>query len=156
MTIRKAVIPAGGIGSRFLPITKTLPKEMLPIVDIPTDGEPFAVLLPDELIQSNPPCLTEMKQVYEQFSTSVVGVQKVPYEDVERYGIIAPSTSFEFQNIRLQTVEDVVEKPRREDAPSNCAVVGRYILEPDASPSPKRALASSTHPERRRCALPRN
>ncbi|MFB5190784.1 UTP--glucose-1-phosphate uridylyltransferase GalU [Alicyclobacillus fastidiosus] len=215
MTIRKAVIPAGGLGSRFLPITKALPKEMLPIVDVPAiqfvveeaiaagidsilivtnshkrmledyfdkslelerlledqgkhdlsrvvreissmvdihfirqkeplglghallcarqfvDGEPFAVLLPDELIQSDPPCLAEMKQVYEQFSTSVVAVQKVPFDDVERYGIIAPSTAFELQNIRLQMVDDVIEKPSRREAPSNCAVVGRYILEPE-------------------------
>ncbi len=213
--IRKAVIPAGGIGSRLLPVTKAVPKEMLPIVDTPAiqfvieeaissgiesilivtssgkyvmedyfdkskeleltleekgkhelcqvvrdlssmleihfirqkeplglghallcarhfvGDEPFAVLLPDDLIQSETPCLKEMIQAYEQFCTSVIAVQRVSRNEVDRYGIITPALLPECSNRRMTAIEDVVEKPSPETAPSDLAVVGRYILEPD-------------------------
>lgn len=215
MTIRKAVIPAAGIGSRFLPITKTVPKEMLPIVDTPAiqfiveeaissgiervlivtnsskrmiedyfdkstelemnlekqgkaalrdmvrdissmvdihfirqkeplglghallmarqfvDGEPFAVLLPDDLIHSTRPCLQEMIEVHEQFDTSILAVQRVPRHELERYGVIAPASGATLLGRRTQWVHDLVEKPRCADAPSDRAIVGRYILEPE-------------------------
>jgi UTP--glucose-1-phosphate uridylyltransferase len=216
--IRKAVIPAGGIGSRLLPVTKAVPKEMLPIVDTPAiqfvieeavssgiesilivtssgkyvledyfskskelermleekgkhklcqvirdissmadihfirqteplglghallcarhfvGDEPFAVLLPDDLIQSETPCLKEMIQAYEQFCTSVIAVQRVPRNEVDRYGIITPVRLPECSNRRMLAIEDVIEKPSPETAPSDLAVVGRYILEPDLFP----------------------
>ena len=216
--ICKAVIPAGGIGSRLLPVTKAVPKEMLPIVDTPAiqfvieeavssgiesifivtssgkyvledyfskskelermleekgkhklcqvirdissmvdihfirqneplglghallcarhfvGDEPFAVLLPDDLIQSETPCLKEMIQAYEQFCTSVIAVQRVPRNEVDRYGIITPVRLPECSNRRMLAIEDVIEKPSPETAPSDLAVVGRYILEPDLFP----------------------
>ncbi|WNR46565.1 UTP--glucose-1-phosphate uridylyltransferase GalU [Paenibacillus roseipurpureus] len=209
--IRKAIIPAAGLGTRFLPATKAQPKEMLPIVDKPAiqyiveeaiesgiediiivtgrnkraiedhfdksvelemmleekgstqlleivqsvsnladvhyirqkqplglghailcarkfiGDEPFAVLLGDDILQSSPPGLKQMMNIYEQTETSVIAVQEVPWADVSKYGIISPAT--EHHNYRL--IEDLVEKPDREQAPSNLAVIGRYIIMPD-------------------------
>jgi UTP--glucose-1-phosphate uridylyltransferase len=209
--IRKAIIPAAGLGTRFLPATKAQPKEMLPIVDKPAiqyiveeaiesgiediiivtgrnkraiedhfdksvelesmleekgstellrivqavsnladvhyirqkqplglghailcarkfiGDEPFAVLLGDDIIQSDVPGLKQMIDLYEQTQTSVIAVQEVPWEDVHKYGIISPA---EDRN-SYKKIEDLVEKPDRDQALSNLAVIGRYIIEPD-------------------------
>lgn len=208
--IRKAIIPAAGIGTRFLPATKSQPKEMLPIVDKPTiqyiieeavasgiediliitgrnkraiedhfdksvelemqlaekgkddllkmvkdigamvdmqyvrqkeplglghailcarkfiADEPFAVLLGDDVVNSNKPCLKQLIDVYDDYRYSVVAVQEVPHEDTNKYGIIAANNVEE----NVYRVEDLVEKPKVEDAPSNLAVMGRYIISP--------------------------
>ncbi|MBW7474260.1 UTP--glucose-1-phosphate uridylyltransferase GalU [Paenibacillus oenotherae] len=213
MKVRKAIIPAAGLGTRFLPATKAQPKEMLPIVDKPTiqyiieeaiasgiedilivsgrgkraiedhfdksfeleetlnqkgkikeleqirsisemanihyirqkepkglghaiwcarsfvGNEPFAVLLGDDIVQSEQPCLSQLMRVYSRFSSSVVGVQRVADEDVSKYGIIAPrGSSIEPSVFFLDTL---VEKPSRKAAPSNYAIMGRYILTPE-------------------------
>jgi UTP--glucose-1-phosphate uridylyltransferase len=209
--IRKAIIPAAGLGTRFLPATKAQPKEMLPIVDKPAiqyiveeaiesgiediiivtgrnkraiedhfdksvelemmleekgnqelleivqsvsnladvhyirqkqplglghailcarkfiGDEPFAVLLGDDILQSNPPGLKQMIDVYDQTQTSVIAVQEVAWEDVNKYGIVSPAHSFD----EYKFIADLVEKPEREHAPSNLAVIGRYIIEPE-------------------------
>ncbi|WP_026688430.1 UTP--glucose-1-phosphate uridylyltransferase GalU [Alteribacter aurantiacus] len=213
MRIRKAVIPAAGLGTRFLPATKAQPKEMLPIVDKPTiqyiveeavesgiediiivtgrgkraiedhfdksyeleetlrvkgkenvleevqgisnmanifyirqkeplglghaigcarpfiGDEPFAVLLGDDIVRSDRPCLRQLMDVFDRYQTSVVGVQPVPYEDVSKYGIVAPKPSEVEKDTLL--LDDLVEKPSIEEAPSNLAIMGRYILRPE-------------------------
>jgi UTP--glucose-1-phosphate uridylyltransferase len=211
--VRKAVIPAAGLGTRFLPATKAQPKEMLPIVDKPAiqyiieeavqsgiediiiisgrgkraiedhfdksfeleetleqkgklealenlraisemaniyyirqkepkglghavwcarsfiGNEPFAVLLGDDIVQAEKPCLKQLLEVYDRIQASVIGVQEVPDEDVSKYGIVSGwGSELEPGVIRVQ---GVVEKPPRELAPSNYAIMGRYILEPD-------------------------
>lgn len=210
--IRKAVIPAAGLGTRFLPATKAQPKEMLPIVDKPTiqyiveeavssgiediiivtgrnkraiedhfdrsvelesflekggkedlldmvqdiarlvdiyyvrqkealglghaiycarkfiGDEPFAVLLGDDVIHSEVPCLRQMLNHYERYGASMVGVQKVPLEETSKYGIV-DGTQF---SDRLYRANDFVEKPQPEDAPqSRLAIMGRYLLNPE-------------------------
>lgn len=209
--VRKAVIPAAGLGTRFLPATKAMPKEMLPIVDKPTiqyiveeaiqagiediivvtgqgkraiedhfdhsyelehalfekgkfellervidvsemvnihyirqkqpkglghaiwcsrkfiGDEPFAVLLGDDIVESKIPCIKQLMNVYEKTQSSVVGVQPVPYSETNRYGMIDP-----FQEMdRLYKVKNLVEKPNIDQAPSNLAIMGRYILTPE-------------------------
>ncbi|WGU93801.1 UTP--glucose-1-phosphate uridylyltransferase GalU [Paenibacillus dendritiformis] len=210
MKVRKAIIPAAGLGTRFLPATKAMPKEMLPIVDKPTiqyiveeavasgiediiivtgkgkraiedhfdsifeleymlrerdklalleevqkpseladihyirqreprglghaiwcarkfiGNEPFAVLLGDDIVEANTPCLRQMLDVYEAHEAPIVGVQPVPWEDVSRYGVVAGDQI----NERLLRAKQLVEKPARENAPSNWAIMGRYILTP--------------------------
>jgi UTP--glucose-1-phosphate uridylyltransferase len=210
LKIRKAIIPAAGLGTRFLPATKAQPKEMLPIVDKPTiqfiveeaiesgiedimivtgrgkraiedhfdksyeledtlrakgqdellslvqdisnlvnihyirqkeakglghaiycaksfiDDEHFAVLLGDDIVDAPEPCLKQMIKVYNEYNRSVVGVQKVPYEDVSKYGIIKGGLIGE----RVYKIEDMVEKPDSDVAPSNIAILGRYIISP--------------------------
>jgi UTP--glucose-1-phosphate uridylyltransferase len=209
--VRKAIIPAAGLGTRFLPATKAMPKEMLPIVDKPTiqyiveeavasgiediiivtgkgkraiedhfdnawelehnladkgkldllekvryssnlanihyirqkqplglghavwcarnfiGDEPFAVLLGDDIVQSDIPCLKQLMDQFEQTHSSVIGVQEVPEEETHRYGIIDPANK---QGRRYQ-VENFVEKPEQGTAPSNLAIIGRYILTPE-------------------------
>ncbi|NLM12117.1 MAG: UTP--glucose-1-phosphate uridylyltransferase GalU [Epulopiscium sp.] len=210
MKIRKAIIPAAGLGTRFLPATKAQPKEMLPIVDKPTiqyiveeavqsgiediiivtgrskrsiedhfdksielelelekkgksdllelarqasdlanihyirqkepkglghailtaknfiGDEPFAVLLGDDIIVSETPCLKQMIEVFNEYKTSILGVQQVPLEDVDKYGIVKAK----YIEDRVYKVTDMVEKPDREKAPSNIAILGRYIITP--------------------------
>ncbi|AOZ93293.1 UTP--glucose-1-phosphate uridylyltransferase GalU [Paenibacillus crassostreae] len=210
MKIRKAIIPAAGLGTRFLPATKAMPKEMLPIVDKPTiqyiveeavasgiediiivtgkgkraiedhfdysfelehnltqklkwdllnevrkssemadihyirqkepkglghaiwcarkfiGDEPFAVLLGDDIVEAEVPCLKQMIAVYEQYQSSIVGVQPVPWDEVSRYGIVDGSQLDE----RIYQANRLVEKPKQEVAPSNLAIMGRYILTP--------------------------
>jgi UTP--glucose-1-phosphate uridylyltransferase len=210
MKIKKAVIPVGGLGTRFLPATKAQPKEMLPIVDKPAiqyiveeavasgiesiifitgrnkksiedhfdksfeleqileekqkfdllkevqhissmanihyirqkepnglghavlcaeqfiGDEPFAVLLGDDLMFSEQPALKQMLDAYRHTKQSVIGVKKVAYEDVSKYGILHPGSKFG----RIHSVKDLVEKPSIEKAPSNIAIMGRYILNP--------------------------
>lgn len=208
--IRKAIIPAAGLGTRFLPATKAMPKEMLPIVDKPTiqyiveeaiasgiediiivtgkgkraiedhfdnafelemnliekgnldmlgkvqesanvdihyirqkeplglghaiwcarkfiGDEPFAVLLGDDIVKSEVPCLRQLMEQYEITKSSILGVQQVSYEDIPRYGIIDPVNTAN----KLMQVRRFVEKPSSEEAPSNFAIIGRYILSPE-------------------------
>mgnify|MGYP001770689532 CR=1 FL=1 len=211
MRVRKAVIPAAGLGTRMLPITKSMPKEMLPIVDKPVihyvvkeaieagiddiliitgkgkraiedyfdrsfeleyylrekgkleelkqveeigemvdiyyvrqkkplglgdavlhaekhvNGEPFAVLLGDDIIISQKPAIKQLIDVAEREKSQVIGVEKVPEELVGRYGIISGEKIGE----DVYMVRDLVEKPSPKEAPSNIAVVGRYVLFPE-------------------------
>lgn len=211
MKVTKAIIPAAGLGTRFLPATKAQPKEMLPIVDKPTiqyiieeavaagiqdiiivtgrnkrsiedhfdrsielelelersgklamlemvkdisemanihyirqkeprglghailaarhfiGNEPFAVLLGDDVVVAKQPCLGQMLDVYNEYRTSILGVQTVPHEVVNKYGIIAGK---QVDN-RVYKVQDMVEKPAIDEAPSDVAVLGRYIITPD-------------------------
>ena len=213
MKIRKAIIPAAGLGTRFLPATKAMPKEMLPIIDKPgiqyiveeavaagiedilivtgkgkraiedhfdssyeleqnllskgkldllsevqkpselidihyirqkeprglghaiwcarkfIGNEPFAVLLGDDIVQSEVPCLKQMIDVYDRVQGSVLAVKKVPDDEVSRYGIVDPDPSGG-DGDRIMKVRGVVEKPAPESAPSNVAIIGRYILTP--------------------------
>ncbi len=215
LTIRKAIIPAAGLGTRFLPATKAQPKEMLPIVDKPAiqyiveeaiasgvediiivtgrnkraiedhfdksfelesmlqekgknqllevvqgisnmadihyirqkeplglghavlcarkfiGNEPFAVLLGDDIIQSDPPCLKSMVDLYETTGAPIIATQQVPWEEVSKYGIVSPAKEQTGLAEGLTWIEDLVEKPSREEAPSNLAVIGRYVLHPD-------------------------
>ena len=211
MKVRKAVIPAAGLGTRFLPATKAMPKEMLPIVDTPTiqyiiqeaihsgieeiliitgkskraiedhfdknvelelelekkaneellkvvrditdlvdihyirqkeakglghaiycaktfvGNEPFAVMLGDDVVYNEEtPCLKQMIDVYDQYKKSVLGVQTVKDEDVCKYGIV----DGERVEDRVYTVKGLVEKPSVDEAPSNVAILGRYIINP--------------------------
>ena len=216
MKVRKAIIPAAGLGTRFLPATKAIAKEMLPIVDIPTiqyiiqeavdsgieeiliitnsnkhamenhfdknyeleerlkesgkleqvkmiqdiadmaniyyirqkepkglghavlcaksfiGDEPFAVLLGDDVVvnKEGQPALKQLIDQYEQTSASVVGVQTVNKKDVSKYGIVEPSKSHPAKG-RLVKLTDMVEKPAVEKAPSQLAVLGRYVLTPE-------------------------
>ncbi|MCC2387549.1 UTP--glucose-1-phosphate uridylyltransferase GalU [Bacillus pacificus] len=208
--VRKAIIPAAGLGTRFLPATKAMPKEMLPIVDKPTiqyiieeaiesgiediiivtgkgkraiedhfdhsfeleqnllekgkyemlekvqassrinihyirqkeprglghavwcarkfiGNEPFAVLLGDDIVQAETPCLRQLMDQYEGTQSSVIGVQTVPENETHRYGIIDPVE----QNNRRYQVRQFVEKPAEGTAPSNLAIMGRYVLTPE-------------------------
>ncbi|PYI57189.1 UTP--glucose-1-phosphate uridylyltransferase GalU [Paenibacillus flagellatus] len=213
MKVKKAIIPAAGLGTRFLPATKAQPKEMLPIVDKPTiqyiveeaiasgiedimiisgrgkraiedhfdksyeledvllkkgkmtelaeirsisemcnihyirqkeplglghaigcarafiGNEPFAVLLGDDVIQSETPCLKQLLDVHRRYQSSVVGVQSVPEEDVSKYGIVSPLQGELGPNVI--GVESFVEKPDIRSAPSNLAIMGRYVLRPE-------------------------
>ncbi|MFG6114684.1 UTP--glucose-1-phosphate uridylyltransferase GalU [Halobacillus sp. MO56] len=210
MKVKKAIIPAAGLGTRFLPATKAMPKEMLPIVDKPTiqyiveeaiasgiediiivtgkgkraiedhfdhafeleeslykrgkmdllekvkepgavdihyirqkepkglghavwcarkfiSNEPFAVLLGDDIVQGETPCLKQLIEQYEQKESSIIGVKQVPEEETSRYGIISPKS----QDGRSYEVESFIEKPPAGEAPSNLAIMGRYILTPE-------------------------
>ena len=214
MRIKKAIIPAAGLGTRFLPATKAQPKEMLPIVDKPTiqyiieeavasgiedilivsgrgkraiedhfdksyeleetlaskekwdileeiqqiselanihyirqkepkglghaiycarrfiGNEPFAVMLGDDIVQTDSvPCLKQLIDVYDEYQSPVVGVQKVNDSDVSKYGIVSYMEEAVAEDI--YHVDDMVEKPIPEEAPSNSAIMGRYILTPD-------------------------
>ena len=209
--IKKAIIPAAGLGTRFLPATKAMPKEMLPILDKPTiqyiveeasragiediiivtgkhkraiedhfdnqkelemvleekekddllekvqystdlanifyvrqkeqkglghaihtarqfiGNEPFAVLLGDDIVESETPAIKQLMNVYEETGHSVIGVQEVPESVTHRYGIIDP---LEKEGRRYE-VKQFVEKPKQGTAPSNLAIMGRYILTPE-------------------------
>ncbi|TGY91266.1 UTP--glucose-1-phosphate uridylyltransferase GalU [Petralouisia muris] len=211
MKVKKAIIPAAGLGTRFLPATKAQPKEMLPIVDKPTiqyiieeaveagiqdiiivtgrnkrsiedhfdrsielelelerggkqemltmvkeisemanihyirqkeprglghailaaqhfiGNEPFAVLLGDDVVVAKQPCLGQMLDVFREYQTSILGVQTVDRQVVDKYGIIAGKQVDD----RVYKVTDMVEKPSLEEAPSNVAVLGRYIITPE-------------------------
>ncbi len=209
-TVKKAIIPAAGLGTRFLPVTKAMPKEMLPIVDKPTiqyiveeaiesgiediiivtgkgkraiedhfdhnfeleenlvkkekfdilekvnaasnvdlhyirqkdpkglghavwcarkfiGNEPFAVLLGDDIVQAETPGLRQLIQQYEETQCSVVGVQQVADNETHRYGIVDPRT---IEGRRYQ-VNNFVEKPKPGKAPSNLAIMGRYVFTPE-------------------------
>jgi UTP--glucose-1-phosphate uridylyltransferase len=211
--IRKAVFPAAGLGTRFLPATKAQPKEMLPLVDKPiiqyvieeavasgltsiiivtgkgknaiedhfdvsyelerllaqrgqsdvleqvraisnmisvsyvrqgeqlglghavlqardlVGDEPFAVMLGDDIIDAAVPCMRQMVNVFESYGGPVVAVQQVPQSEISAYGVIDGTA--EGDSGRLFRIRDMVEKPKAEDAPSDLAIIGRYILTPE-------------------------
>ncbi|KPL69212.1 UTP--glucose-1-phosphate uridylyltransferase [Erythrobacter sp. SG61-1L] len=208
--IKKAVFPVAGLGTRFLPATKAIPKEMLPVIDRPliqyavdeareagieqmifvtgrgksaivehfdvayelestlaergkdlsileptraTPGDiitvrqqvpmglghaiwcaraivgddPFAIFLPDELMIGTPGCMKQMVEAYQEVGGNLISVLEVPMEEVSSYGVIAPGEA----HGALTEVTGLVEKPKREDAPSNKIISGRYILQPE-------------------------
>jgi UTP--glucose-1-phosphate uridylyltransferase len=212
--IRKAVFPVAGLGTRFLPATKAIPKEMLPIIDRPliqyavdeareagieqlifvtgrgktaivehfdtayeleatmggrgkdlsileatrvqpgnlvtvrqqvplglghaiwcaraiVGDEPFAIFLPDELMIGKPGCMKQMVEAYEAVGGNLISVLEVPEEEVSSYGVIAPGAKPEGFGGALTEVTGLIEKPKREDAPSNLIISGRYILQPE-------------------------
>jgi len=215
MRVRKAVFPAAGWGTRFLPATKAQPKEMLPLVDKPIiqyaveeavaagieqviivtssqkraiedhfdlsyelehlleekgeieklrqvrhisdlaqiayvrqkeqlglghavlmakdliGNEPFAVILPDDVVIADRPCIGQLIHAYHQTHASVVAVMEVPHEETSRYGVIGAEPSEDvLDHGRLHKLNRLVEKPAPEDAPSNLAIIGRYVLTP--------------------------
>ena len=226
-TVRKAVFPAAGLGTRFLPATKAQPKEMLPLVDKPiiqygveeavasgvdniilvtgrgknaiedhfdvnieletflearkkmdqleevrkissminvayvrqgeplglghavlvtaelVGNEPFAVILADDVIDAEPPALKQMMDVYDKVGGPVLAVERVPADQVSSYGIvdILPGTQL---GDGIYQVRDLVEKPPKEEAPSNLAIIGRYILTPDIFPALKATASDRT------------
>lgn len=210
------MIPAAGLGTRFLPATKAIPKEMLPIVDVPTiqyivneavrsgieeiliitnsnkhcmenhfdrsyelenrllesgkqeeynmicgiadmaniyyvrqkeprglghaimcaksfiGDDPFAVLLGDDIVENHDgkPALLQLIEAYNEVQASIVGVQTIPEDDVSKYGIVEPAKGESLENRRVK-LRSMVEKPSKEIAPSNMAVLGRYVLTPE-------------------------
>ena len=226
-TIRKALFPAAGLGTRFLPATKAQPKEMLVLVDKPIiqygveeavqsgvpnivivtgrgknaiedhfdvavelesfleqrgkteqleeirkitrqlsvayvrqgeplglghavlvaknliGDEPFAVILGDDVIDAKPPALRQMIDVYERLDGPVIAVERVPDEDIPSYGIVAIEEGEDLGR-GVHRVKDLVEKPRREDAPSNLGIIGRYILTPDIFPALEATVSDRT------------
>jgi UTP--glucose-1-phosphate uridylyltransferase len=222
--IRKAVFPAAGLGTRFLPATKAQPKEMLPLVDKPiiqygveeavasgvdniilvtgrgknaiedhfdvsveletfleargkkellaeirkisnlinfsyvrqgeplglghavlvtqplVGDEPFAVILGDDVIDANPPALRQMIEVFQDVQGPVLAIEQVPRDDVSAYGII------DAEEIRpgVYRIRDLVEKPPRNEAPSDLAIIGRYILTPDIFPALRATVSDRT------------
>lgn len=221
--IRKAVLPAAGFGTRFLPATKAQPKEMLPIVDKPViqylveeavasgieeiiiitgsskraiedhfdynfeleyvleqkgkkellkkvqdvrnlakfvyvrqpmprgDGdaimrardvvgdEPFAVLFGDDIVDSKVPALKQLMNVYEKTGSSVIGLNKVPKKEVDKYGVVATRSS----DGRTHLIDSLVEKPNPKDAPSDLAIIGKYIVTPEIFDALDKAAAST-------------
>jgi len=217
-SVKKAVFPAAGLGTRFLPATKAQPKEMLPLVDKPiiqygveeavasgvaniilvtgrgknaiedhfdvsveletfleargkrdqlaevrkisnlinfayvrqgeplglghavlvarelVGDEPFAVLLGDDVIDAEPPALKQLIDVFDRVKGPVLAVERVPRENISSYGVIAIDTSVNL-GPGVYQVRDLVEKPPREEAPSDLAIIGRYILTPDIFPA---------------------
>jgi len=214
--VRKAVFPAAGLGTRFLPATKAQPKEMLPLVDKPIiqygveealhsgiqniiivtgrgksaiedhfdvsfeleyllesrnkkdllaivrnvsdminvsyirqkealglghavlraseliGGEPFAVVLADDVIDADTPALRQLLDVHEFFGASVLAVMEVPQEKISAYGVVdAEPVAHNGSKDRVYRIRDLVEKPSKEAAPSNLAIIGRYVLTPD-------------------------
>ena len=211
MKVRKAIIPAAGLGTRFLPATKSLPKEMLPIVDKPTmqyiieeaisagieevliitgrnkksiedhfdksvelelelenkhkdnllkqvrdisnmvnihfirqkepkglghaincarafvGNEPFAVMLGDDIVDAKTPCLKQLMDCYEERNATILGVQEVANENVDKYGVVDGIQITD----RVYKVNNLVEKPKVDLAPSNVAILGRYIITPE-------------------------
>lgn len=208
--VTKAIIPAAGLGTRFLPLTKAMPKEMLPIIDKPTiqyiveeailsgiediiivtgkgkraiedhfdnnfeleenllkkgklellekvrnsskielhyirqkepkglghaiwtarkfiGNEPFAVLLGDDIVRSEKPCLKQLIEQYDETQSSIIGVQQVEEDQTHRYGIIAPTS----KKGCCYQVSNFIEKPAPGTAPSNLAIMGRYVLTPE-------------------------
>ena len=89
-------------------------------------NEPFAVLLGDDIVDSREPCLKQLIDRYNEYKTTILGVQAVPQEDVSKYGIISGNRVDE----RIYKVKDMIEKPEKEQAPSNIAILGRYIISP--------------------------
>src|SRR5438093_12418746 len=217
-SVRKAVFPAAGLGTRFLPATKAQPKEMLPLVDKPiiqysveeavasgvsniilvtgrgknaiedhfdvsveletyleargkrdqlaevrkisnlinfayvrqgeplglghavlvarelVGDEPFAVVLGDDVIDADPPAIKQLIDVFDRVKGPVLAVERVPRENISSYGVIAVDTTVNLGPGVFQ-VRDLVEKPPREEAPSDLAIIGRYVLTPDIFPA---------------------
>lgn len=217
-TVRKAVFPAAGLGTRFLPATKAQPKEMLPLVDKPiiqygieeavasgadniilvtgrgknaiedhfdvsveletfleargkreqlaeirkitnminvayvrqgeplglghavlvarelVGNEPFAVILADDVIDATPPAIRQLIDVYERLNGPVLAVERVPRDEISSYGVVAIDQT-ERLGDGIYRVRDLVEKPPKEEAPSDLAIIGRYVLTPDIFPA---------------------
>jgi UTP--glucose-1-phosphate uridylyltransferase len=217
-TVRKAVFPAAGLGTRFLPATKAQPKEMLPLVDKPiiqygveeavssgidniilvtgrgknaiedhfdvsvelesfleargkrdqldevrkissmmnvayvrqgeplglghavlvarelVGDEPFAVILGDDVIDADPPAIRQLIDVFHRVNGPVLAVERVPHDEISSYGVISPDRSASL-GPGIYKVQDLVEKPPREEAPSDLAIIGRYVLTPDIFPA---------------------
>jgi UTP--glucose-1-phosphate uridylyltransferase len=217
-SVRKAVFPAAGLGTRFLPATKAQPKEMLPLVDKPiiqygveeavasgidnillvtgrgknaiedhfdvsvelesfleargkqdqlaeirkisnlinfayvrqgeplglghavlvtrelVGNEPFAVILADDVIDAEPPAIRQLVDVFEKLDGPVLAVERVPREDISSYGVIAIEPNANLGE-GIYQVRDLVEKPPKEEAPSDLAIIGRYVLTPDIFPA---------------------
>ncbi len=215
MKVKKAVIPAAGLGTRFLPVTKSMPKEMLPLIDTPVihyvvkeaiesgiddiliitgrgkrsiedyfddapelemklqqkkdkhlltlvkdisslanvhyirqkepkglpdaigkaekhiGDEPFAVLLGDDLIMSKKPCTRQLIDAFTKYQASVIAVQEVPLEKISRYGSVKATPVKTTLDNDLYLIEDIVEKPKPQDAPSTMAAIGRYVFTPE-------------------------
>src|SRR6516164_1012962 len=147
--VRKAVFPVAGLGTRFLPATKAMPKEMLPVVDRPLiqhvvdearqagiehfiflpGREPFALLLPDVLVQHQQGCLAQMIEAARGLpaNSNIVAVEEVPHERVDQYGVVGIGE----RNGKMFSITSMVEKPAPDRAPSNLILTGRYILQPD-------------------------
>jgi UTP--glucose-1-phosphate uridylyltransferase len=218
VSVRKAVFPAAGLGTRFLPATKAQPKEMLPLVDKPiiqygveealaagvdniilvtgrgknaiedhfdrsveletfleargkrdqldevrkisnlinfayvrqgeplglghavlvtrelVGNEPFAVILGDDVIDAEPPAVRQLIDVFEQVDGPVLAVERVPMDEISSYGVIAPDRGADL-GAGIHRVLDLVEKPPKSEAPSDLAIIGRYILTPDIFPA---------------------
>jgi UTP--glucose-1-phosphate uridylyltransferase len=216
-SVRKAVFPAAGLGTRFLPATKAQPKEMLPLVDKPiiqygveeavasgadniilvtgrgknaiedhfdvsveletfletrgkkdllaevreisqmlkvayvrqgeplglghavlvtrelVGNEPFAVILADDVIDANPPATRQLIDQYERLDGPVLAVERVPRDQISSYGVVAIDPGVDLGE-GVYKVRDLVEKPPREEAPSDLAIIGRYVLTPDIFP----------------------
>ena len=114
MRIKKAVFPVAGLGTRFLPATKAMPKEMLPVVD-------------KSIIQSEVPLLCQMINEFDRLlRASIVAAVEVPMADTSRYGILETEPGYK----DTARIRSMVEKPKTEDAPSNPAAIGRYISPP--------------------------
>jgi UTP--glucose-1-phosphate uridylyltransferase len=218
--VRKAVFPAAGLGTRFLPATKAMPKEMLPLVDKPliqygveevmhsgvqniiivtgrgkssiedhfdvsfelehllesrgkkdmlqavrsisdmidvsyvrqkealglghavlrakelVGNEPFSVVLSDDVIDSEIPCMRQLLDVYDYFGASVLALMEVPVENISAYGVVdAEPVAHNGSRDQLFRIRNLVEKPKAGDAPSNLAIIGRYVLTPEIFPS---------------------
>jgi UTP--glucose-1-phosphate uridylyltransferase len=229
MTVRMAVFPAAGLGTRFLPATKAQPKEMLPLVDKPTiqyvveeavasglseivivtgrnkraiedhfdaafeleyylndrgkqeelaqiktiselasvcyvrqkeplglghailcarplvRDEPFGVFLGDDIIGgTTTPCMRQLLDIYERHDGPVIAVERVPRERIHQYGVIAGRRIDSSSGRPVYEITDLVEKPRAEDAPSDLAIIGRYVLTPDLF-----GILAETAPDRR-------
>jgi UTP--glucose-1-phosphate uridylyltransferase len=214
--VKIAVLPVAGFGTRVLPATKTIPKEMLPVVDRPAlqyvvdealeagiehfvfitgrqksaiedyfdsayeledalqrkkkttifdelksmqpregsmsfvrqqaakglghavwcardivGDQPFAVLLPDVLVQSKRSCLAQMMDAYQDVGGNIIAVDAVPEDKVSSYGVIKPKTGEDYRDKQLIQMDGMVEKPAQKDAPSNLKITGRYILQPE-------------------------
>src|SRR5438132_308952 len=114
MNLRTCVFPCAGFGTRFFPATKVIPKEMLPL-----GNEPVAVLLPDDVILADEPCLHQMRRVFEETGRPVVALMEVPQEETSRYGIVAGDM---LGNRRFK-VREMVEKPKI-NPPSRYAIIG--------------------------------
>jgi UTP--glucose-1-phosphate uridylyltransferase len=105
--------------------------------------EPFAVILADDVIDAAPPALKQMIDVFEQVGGPVLAVERVPYEQVSSYGIVDIDSSVTLGK-GIHLVKDMVEKPRQEDAPSNLAIIGRYLLTPDIFPALRETASDRT------------
>src|SRR5258708_4163442 len=138
--IRKAVFPVAGLGTRFLPATKAMPKEMLTVVDRPliqhvvdeareAGIEPFALLLPDVLVQAKKSCLAQMIDAYAALgdNANLIAVEEIPEDLTHMYGVVGmgPRQGKTFE------ITGMVEKPPRGKAPSNRIITRRYILQPE-------------------------
>jgi UTP--glucose-1-phosphate uridylyltransferase len=225
--VRKAVFPAAGLGTRFLPATKAQPKEMLPLVDKPiiqygveeavasgvdniilvtgrgknaiedhfdrsveletflesrgkreqlaevrkisnlinfayvrqgeplglghavlvarelVGSEPFAVILGDDVIDANPPAIRQLIDVFERVGGPVLAVERVPRDEISNYGVIDIASDAGLGD-GIYQVRDLVEKPSREEAPSDLAIIGRYVLTPDIFPALERTKSDRT------------